>query len=194
MPHYTGNFRTSGRNYRFNKPDVGIKLQAGHIGQVPLEVKAAEGTQTGNLIEVRLADVGESLRFVVNESGQVEGGARFTVSRQLLAADVDQAMFICPVGRTCRVLSISEIHSVVGGASAAVQPRRGRATETPAAGDLLTTATIDLTATVNTIITPTLTATDADRVLAAGDRITLDFAGTLTGLVGAITIDLVYES
>ena len=54
----------------------------------------------------------------------------------------------------------------------------------------LTTAAIDLTATANVAQTPTLTATDADRLLAAGDKVGLDYSGTLTGLVGKLTMYL----
>jgi len=53
----------------------------------------------------------------------------------------------------------------------------------------LTTAAIDLTATANTVVTPALVATAASLQLAAGDKIGLDFSGTLTGLVGGLYLD-----
>jgi hypothetical protein len=114
-----------------------------------------------------------------------------TITRTILAASVDEHIWIAPFA--CQVVSVKEIHSVVGGGSAAVRPRKITDTSAPgaAAGATvteITTAGFDLTATVNTTQTGTLSATAADYTLAAGDKISLDFSGTLTGLVGIITI------
>lgn len=118
---------------------------------------------------------------------------RIVVTATLLAASVDTDVFIAD--RAYKVIGVRESHSVVGGASAAVRPRKITDTSAPgaAAGATvkeLTTAAVDLTAAVNTVVTPTLSATAADLTLAAGNRISLDFSGTLTGLVGFIEIIL----
>lgn len=116
-----------------------------------------------------------------------------SVQSDLLAASVDQYIWVAPV--KCRVISIKEVHSVAGGASAAVRPRKITADVTApgaAAGATvieLTTANIDLTVTANTMQTPTLSATEADLIFAAGDRLALDFSGTLTALVGRLTVN-----
>lgn len=89
-----------------------------------------------------------------------------------------------------QVVSISEIHSVVGGSGAVCQPRKCTGTQAPSAGAALTTTTCDLTSTVNTVVNKTITATAADALLAAGNRLAFDFSGTLTGVVGVITIRL----
>lgn len=102
------------------------------------------------------------------------------------AASVDVPVFIA--NRRYRVVSIEEIHSVVGGASAAVRVRKASGTTAPASGTALHAADIDLTATVNTTVSPAVTAADA--VVKDGERIVLDFGGTLTGLAGCITIVL----
>lgn len=117
----------------------------------------------------------------------------FSVSVPILAAAVDTWAFIAPVA--CQVVSVKEIHSVVGSTSAAVRPRKVTDTSAPGAAASatvkeLTTAGFDLTATINTTQTLTLSATAADYQLAAGDKIGLDFSGTLTGLVGVVTIAL----
>jgi hypothetical protein len=114
------------------------------------------------------------------------------------ANSVDRQIFVAPYA--CRVVSVREIHSVVGGAAAAVRPRKITDTAAPgaAAGATvkeLTTAGIDLTATINTTQVATLTTIaanlpDSDIYLAAGDKIALDFSGTLTGLVGVVTLHL----
>lgn len=122
--------------------------------------------------------------------GGVKVGTTFSVSTELLAASVDKWVFVAPVA--CQVTAIREIHSVVGSTSAAVRPRKVTDTSAPGAAASatvkeLTTAAFDLTATVNTTQAATLSATASDLQLAAGDKIGLDFSGTLTGLVGAMT-------
>lgn len=125
------------------------------------------------------------------------GGETFEVPSELLAASVDKYVFIAQ--RACKLVGVKEIHSVVGGSGAQVSPRKILAANASAPGAAvaagiteLTTAVIDLTTTVNTTQTPTLTATIADRSFAAGDKLALDFGGTLTGLVGSITLQFQY--
>lgn len=93
-----------------------------------------------------------------------------------------------------RVLSIEAIWSTVGGASAAVMPTKTTsnvADDSPAEGFTLITAAFDLTDTINVLNTGTLVATEADLLLADGDRLSLNFSGTVTGLEGlAITISV----
>lgn len=116
-----------------------------------------------------------------------------TTTTELLAASVDKWVFIAPFA--CKVVSIKEVHSVVGSTSALVSPRKVTGVSAPGAAVAagiteLLTAGFDLTATANTVVTGTLSATASDYTLAAGDKIGLDFSGTLTGLVGQITIEL----
>lgn len=129
--------------------------------------------------------------------GITQGGNKvadvYHISIELLAASVDKWAFIA--SRAVQVVSISEVHSVVGGGSAAVRPRKVTDTSAPGAAASstvkeLTQAAFDLTATVNTVVNGTLSATASDLTLAAGDKIGLDFSGTLTGLVGELTIGL----
>lgn len=125
--------------------------------------------------------------------GGVRVSTTFSVSVQIAAASVDCWAFIAPVA--CQVVSVKEIHSVVGSTSAAVRPRKVTDTSAPGAAASatvkeLTTAGFDLTAAINTTQTLALSATPSDYQLAAGDKIGLDFSGTLTGLVGVVTIAL----
>jgi hypothetical protein len=121
------------------------------------------------------------------------GSGGFAVTSELLAASVDKWAFVAT--RPCKLVGIREIHSVVGGASAAVRPRKITDTSAPGASagatvKELTQAAFDCTLTINTTQTGTLSATVADLQLAAGDKIALDFSGTLTGLVGMVSIEL----
>lgn len=112
---------------------------------------------------------------------------------ELLAASVDKWIYVSR--GNSRVLGFREVHSVIGGSGAVVTPRKVTAAGTAAPGDAagatvkeLTTAAIGLETTINVTQTPTNTATAADLLLADGDKIGLNFAGTLTGLVGSLTV------
>jgi len=132
----------------------------------------------------------ETAGFNFNTGGQA-GGGTFALTIPLLASSVDTDVWIAPSPMI--VVAVRESHSVVGGASAAVRPRKITDTSAPgaaASGTVkeITTAALDLTASINTQRSGTLVATAADLTFAAGDRLALDFSGTLTGLVGQLTI------
>lgn len=59
-------------------------------------------------------------------------------------------------------------------------------TTAPGSGAALLQAAIDTSLTANTVNTGTLTATTADLQLAAGDRVGIKIAGTITALVGMV--------
>ena len=128
--------------------------------------------------------------------GQFGDKDLLVVRATLGAADVDRCIWICPADRSYRLSAISEVHSVVGGASAAVRPRKVTGTSAPGASAGATVieqaAAIDLTsgATANTVVRPALTGTEAQRTFNPGDRLCLDYSGTLTGLVGHIEFAL----
>jgi hypothetical protein len=100
------------------------------------------------------------------------------------ANSVDKNVFIAD--RAYRVVSVSEAHTVAGGSGAAVTVMKCTGTQAPASGAAVTTAAFDLTATANTVVNATITATAADAVLAAGNRLAAHFAGTLTALAGTV--------
>lgn len=118
-----------------------------------------------------------------------------TITTDLMAASVDKWIFVAPFA--CQVLSVREIHSVAGGSGAAARPRKIAAATVAAPGAAvaagiteITTAAFDLTTTADTTVTGTLSATASDYTLAVGDKIGIDFAGTLTALVGHMTISI----
>lgn len=114
---------------------------------------------------------------------------RLILNRIILAADAaNQAIFIADA--PYQIVSIKESHSVVGGAAAAVTVEKLTGTTAPGVGTAILTAAFDCTATINTTQTGTLTATTANTILAAGDRLGLVGTGTRTGLLGIVTIEL----
>lgn len=103
---------------------------------------------------------------------------------------VDQAFFIA--NQAYQVTKVRQVHSTAGNDAGAVNVQlvKDTGTNAPGAGtDLLTNNTnagFDLKGTANTVQAGTLTATTASLQLAAGDRLSLDFAGTTTSLVGVV--------
>jgi hypothetical protein len=119
------------------------------------------------------------------------------VTRAINANSVDEHVYVAPFA--CRVVSIREIHSVAGGSAAAVRTRKITDTSAPGASAGATvkelSAAFDLTVTANTTQVATLTGTatpitNSDYYLAAGDKLALDFSGTLTNLVGMVTFHI----
>ena len=115
-------------------------------------------------------------------------GTVFAISSQLLAASVDRHVFVAT--QRCQLIAVEEVHSVVGGSSAAVRPRKITADAVaPGASAGATcielTGAFDLTATINTRAQGTLVSSAV--IFEAGDRLAEDFSGTLTNLVGNVT-------
>ena len=88
----------------------------------------------------------------------------------------------------CEVVAVREVHAVAGDDAGTVTGtiRRCQGTEAATAGDNLLSATINLKGTALTEQTPALTATTADLVLEAGNRLALDVTGTTDTLAGVI--------
>lgn len=101
---------------------------------------------------------------------------------------VDQSFFIAD--RAYLVTAITEVHAVAGDDTDPVnlQVTKDTTTDAPGAGtNLLTNNTdagFDLKGTANTVQNGTLTETVASLQLAAGNRLSVDFAGVLTTLAG----------
>jgi hypothetical protein len=113
--------------------------------------------------------------------------------RTLLVADsVDQACFVAD--RPYAVVKVTEIHTTPESAGTlTIIPKKATGTQAIASGTALTAAAIDMvTATAQTLITPTLSATPAALQLAAGNRLGLDFtddvAGELVGVIVTFTL------
>lgn len=98
------------------------------------------------------------------------------------AAATDAVFFTAPFA--CRVRSLTEVHAVAAGGVSTLQVVKDTSTAAPGAGtDLLATA-FNLNATANTPQTGTLSTTAADLTLAAGDRLSVDYANTIQSSAG----------
>lgn len=105
------------------------------------------------------------------------------------ATATDATFFVAT--RAYIVVSVSEVHAVAAGGASALQVVKDSGTNAPGAGtDLLTNNTntgFDLNATANTVQVGALVASGT-RTLAAGDRLSYDFAQAIQSSAGiAIT-------
>lgn len=104
-----------------------------------------------------------------------------------LSAPVAKHVFVAD--DNYEVVAVKEIHSVVGGASAALQLEKLTGTTALGSGTAMMSATISGTSTINTVQSGALNG-DASDQLAAGDHIGLKPSGTQTGYVGCVDIFL----
>lgn len=109
----------------------------------------------------------------------------------------DQCFYIAE--RDLEVISILEVHSTAGSDAGAVnlQVTKDTSTNAPGAGTNLLTnnsnAGFNLKGTANTVQTGSLTSTIASLRLTTGDRLSVDFAGTLTDLAGVVVTVVLKE-
>jgi len=120
---------------------------------------------------------------------------KITIALSTNALCIDQNIFIAD--RAYQVTRVDYSHATAGTDGSAVNVQLAKQTGTQAIGsgtNLLTNNTnagFNCKGTINTVQNGTLTATTASLQLAAGDRLALDFAGTVTSLAGVtITVQL----
>ena len=142
---------------------------------------------------------GESLFFEVSQpwvawfNGIVEqinegGVAEVSFHAQLAAEAIDKSFFVA--NRIWEVIGARFVHSTAETTAATlyVQVVKDTGTAVPGAGtNLLTNNTnngFDCKAAANTVQVGTLTATRASLIMAAGDRLSVDFSAAATELAG----------
>ena len=102
---------------------------------------------------------------------------------------VDAVFFVAT--RAYLVVSASQVHAVAAGGTSTAQVTKDTSTNAPGAGTDLLTAAFNLNATANTVQSGALTATSATKTLAAGDRLSIDFANAVQSSSGvAVTVCL----
>lgn len=113
-------------------------------------------------------------------------GTQFVASYvgQTTEAATDRQFFVAP--RACAIVAISEVHAVAAGGASVVQVTKETGTTAPGGGtDILTNNTntgFDLAATAQTVQVGTFAATS----LAAGDRLSIDFAQAIQSTAGLL--------
>ena len=96
----------------------------------------------------------------------------------------DRIFFIAP--RPMLIKSIKECHNVLGtnGSAVTASIKKQDSTETESQGDVLLSSVFSLKTTINTVQEGALVTTAGYTRMAAGDRLSVDFAGTLTAVAG----------
>ena len=108
------------------------------------------------------------------------------------ATATNHGVFFIAIFR-CELVEVNEVHQTLGtdGGAVTLDIERLQGTEALDAGDALLASTIDLKGTINTVVTPNLTATKENRILNKGDRLALKDSGVLTSVAGVcVTIKL----
>ncbi len=106
---------------------------------------------------------------------------------------VDQHFFIANTPMI--VSAIYECHSTLGtnGSAVTIDVKKATSTQAAASGTTLLTTTFDAKASINVVRTGTLTATTANLRMNPGDRLSIDYTGTLTALAGVVVV-VVFEA
>ncbi len=138
-------------------------------------------------IDLKQTDAGD-LELV--GGGGTQGTGFIPVSVMYIATSVDQTFFVAD--RAYRVKSIIGVPDVAGtnGSAVTATIRKAASGTALTSGTALHSGTFDLKGTVATNKALTLSTTAGVLDLAAGDRLVVDFTGTLTSAVGAITVAL----
>jgi len=148
----------------------------------------------GDRLGIKFSTAGTELAGVVVTItfAPLDGSKWICYNMQANGDLVDQSIFLA--NRDYIVTSSYYVHSTLGtnGSAVNLQLVKDTSTNAPGAGtDLLTNNTnagFNCKAAINTVQTGTLTATAASLRLAPGDRLSVDYAGTLTALAGVVLV------
>lgn len=119
-----------------------------------------------------------------------DDGGFIPVNIEYNASSIDKVCFVAT--RAYVVKGIAGMPVVAGTDAAAVTAaiKKASGTTAIASGTALHSSTMNLKGTINTVQTLTLSTTASELAIAAGDRVGVDFTGTMTAAVGVITVML----
>ena len=152
--------------------------------RAPLNVlPSAQPTGTGAEGDISWNDTANGLE-VFDGTQWRKLADRIIIPFSWVAASVDTSIFIAD--RAYKLLAVRWVTTVAGGDAGAVTGdiKKCTGTQAPSAGTTMLSATFDLKTTANTVTSSTLSSTAADLLLATGNRIAVDYTGTLTSAVG----------
>lgn len=120
----------------------------------------------------------------------LDNGGFLNVNIEYTASSIDRVAFVAT--RAYVVQGISGCPTVAGTDGSAVTASIVKASGTTAitSGTALHSGTYNLKGTANTVQNLTLSTTSGVTSIAAGDRIGIDFTGTLTSAVGVVAVCL----
>ena len=115
-------------------------------------------------------------------------GGAIVVSHTFPATPVDAVIWVAPFACTVTAISFRPLATAAGATLVVKKAPSGTAI---ASGTALHSNNFTLDGTANTNQAGTLSATAADRDLAAGDALGIDVTGTTTNATGTVTVTLV---
>lgn len=131
------------------------------------------------------------LKFNPDGTARVlSGNSGYVVTVPVVAASVDNTIFTA--NEDYQVVAVNYTPTVAGtdGGTVTLAVNKCTGTQAPSAGTAVHASTANLKGTINTVQNLTLSATVANLQLAAGNRLAVDFTGTLTSAVGLLTVVL----
>lgn len=164
---------------------VGSEVYPAASGKVS---STTSGSRIGRAVKAAAAD-GDIVQVLVLRSDS----DRVVVTKTFNASSVDDWVFVAD--RPYTVVSIKEVHSVAGNDGGTVTADVRKVTDVSAPGAAagstvkeFMSAALNLKSTANTTVTGTLSGTASDLDLATGDKIGVNFIGTLTTLAGGVLV------
>lgn len=146
----------------------------------------------GDRLSFKIASAVTSLAGLVISIAATPGGKGIMAVYNMQANGdlVDQHFFLSNSDYT--VSRIDEVHSTLGtnGSAVTVDVKKCTGTQAAASGTTLLSAVFSLKTAINTVQNGALTATAADLRLAPGNRLAVDFTGTLTAVAGVVVVVL----
>jgi fibronectin-binding autotransporter adhesin len=99
------------------------------------------------------------------------------------ASSIDQWVFVADAAYE---LDSVELAYTVASSSATFDLKKSTSVQAPASGGTMLTGTVDISATANTVYAGTKHGTEGNRRLADGNKLSVCFTGTMTGLAGGV--------
>lgn len=139
---------------------------------------------------IRVDSATNELKFNPDGTERViSGDHQYVISIPILAASVDNTIFTA--NEDYKVTGVIYTPTIAGtGGAATLDVKKCTGTQAPASGTTVVTATANLVGTINTVQALTLATSASTLTLASGERLAIDLTGTLTSVVGSLTVFL----
>ena len=157
-----------------------VNLGAGLVTITPTTSTIEQGVAALNLASGESAVVtSDGVNYQTQRGGNVDTATYYFTGTP---AATNQTFFVAP--HAYRIIGLNEIHSVAAGGTSTLTVEKITGVTAPGSGTTTMTGSFNLNATANTFQTATLTATGANALLAAGDRLGVVFANAIQSSAG----------
>ena len=164
--------------------DAGKDLVMGTAGSGTGEIK----TGTGAIALNGSPTVATGKTLAVTDADKLTVGGKIVPQYLILnvpmnADSVDQWVFVADAAYE---LDTVELSYTVASTSGTFDLKKSTTVQAPASGDTMLTGTVDISQTANTVYAGTKHGTEGNRRLADGNKLSVCFTGTMTGLAGGV--------